>query len=228
MTDDIPAPGGSNRRLTAETTLAGPGDSPDPGRPVGQFGAPAAEFFAALVRRRGDVTDLVTHLLGRPVRPRLLSQQVIRRVKPPGLVRLRTTGPFLHRHVRLDDSLPPHLPVAVLWTLIVPWRLPASARQALLGPEPLDRVLVRHGVRWSAEALETQVHSVSEASTEFPWAAPETPLVEQSRLLVVDAGPVATTIDEIPLLRAGADPAVPLRRRPQHGSDSSGTAPVRY
>jgi hypothetical protein len=161
------------------------------------------------------VTDLVAHLLGRPVRPRVLGQQVIRRVRSPGLVRLRSTGPFLHRHVRLDDSLPPYLPVAVLWMLIVPWRLPAAARYDLLiGADPVDRLLIRHGVDWSADALETQVHTVAEASTEFPWASPGTPLVEQGRLLVsLDSGPVATTIEEIPLLRVGADPSVPLRRR---------------
>lgn len=176
----------------------------------------AADVFATLVRRRGDVTDLVSHLLGRPVRPCLLSQQVIGRVRPPGLVRLRTTGPFLHRHVRLDDSLPPHLPVAVLWTLIVPWRLPEPVRQGLAGgPEPLDRLLVRHAVGWAAEPHETEVHPVTEASTVFPWAAPATPLVEQTRVLVADdTGPVAATIDEIPLLYAGADSATPLLRRP--------------
>jgi hypothetical protein len=175
---------------------------------------PGVEFFVGLVRRRADVTDLMAHLLGRPVRPRVLAQQVIRRVRSPGLVRLRSTGPFLHRHVRLDDSLPPYLPVAVLWMLIVPWRLPPDARYDLLvGADPVDRLLIRHGVDWSADALETQVHTVGEASTEFPWAPPGTPLVEQGRLLVSrDAGPVATTIEEIPLLRAGDDPSVPLRR----------------
>jgi hypothetical protein len=173
-------------------------------------GSPGLDFFVGLVRRRADVTDLVTGLLGRPVRPRLLSQQVIRRVRPPGLLRLRTTGPVLHRHLRLEDSLPPHLPVAVLWALIVPWRLPEPVRAGLLGPQPLDQLLGRHGVRWRTEPEETQVHSAAEASTEFRWAAPGTPLVEQSRLLVTDSGPVATTIEEIPWLRRRADPDAPL------------------
>jgi hypothetical protein len=183
--------------------------------PAGSAGPAAADFFVALVRRRGDITDLVSHLLGRPVRSCLLSQQVIGPVRPPGLVRLRTTGPFLHRHVRLDDSLPPHLPVAVLWALIVPWRLPEPVRRALAGgPEPLDRLLVRHSVRWTAEPQETDVHPVTEASTAFPWAAPATPLVEQARVLTAeDTGPVAATIEEIPLLYAGADSAAPLLRR---------------
>jgi hypothetical protein len=175
-------------------------------------GPAATDFFVGLVRRRADVTDLMTHLLGRPVWPRVLGQQVIRRIRPPGLIRLRTTGPVLHRHLRLDDSLPPHLPVAVLWALIVPWRLPDAVRVGLLGPQPLDRLLGRHGVRWWTEPEETQVHSAAEASTEFHWAPPGTPLVEQSRLVVADTGPVATTIDEIPLLRARADPAAPLLR----------------
>jgi hypothetical protein len=226
MTDDVSGPAGSDRRPARRRTssrrgggdgrLELPADAPAP---------PGSDFFVPLVRRRGDVTDLVTHLLGRPVRARLLGEQVIRRVRSPGLVRLRTTGPFLHRHVRLDDSLPPHLPVAVLWMLIVPWRLPAAARLALVGgAEPLDRLMTRHGVHWSAEALETQVHTVAEASTDFPWAAPGTPLVEQGRLLVsADTGPVATTIDEIPLLRAGADPTAPLRRRPAPSTGSPRT-----
>jgi hypothetical protein len=101
----------------------------------------------------------------------------------------------------------------VLWALIVPWRLPEAVRVGLLGAQPLDRLLNRHGVRWSTEPEETQVHSVTEASTDFRWAPPWTPLVEQSRLVVADAGPVATTIEEIPLLQARADPAAPLLRR---------------
>jgi hypothetical protein len=210
MTDDARGPVDRAASRNRDDTPAGADGRPRVDAPR----AAGADFFVGLVRRRADVTDLVTHLLGRPVRPRLLDQQVIRRIRPPGLLRLRTTGPVLHRHLRLDDSLPPHLPVAVLWALIVPWRLPEPVRAGLLGPEPLDRLLVRHAVRWAAEPGETQVHTVSEASTDFPWAAPATPLVEQSRLLVVsDVGPVATTIEEIPFLRAGADPALPLLRR---------------
>jgi hypothetical protein len=37
------------------------------------------DIFAGLVRRRGDVTDLVSQLLGRPVRPRVRGQHVIGR-----------------------------------------------------------------------------------------------------------------------------------------------------
>jgi hypothetical protein len=210
MTDEAPGPAGRGRPAARNGTPERPLDDADPAALIGPAGV---DFFVAMVRRRGDVTELVTHLLGRPVRPCVLDQQVIRRVRPPGLIRLQTTGPVLHRHLRLDDSLPPHLPVAVLWALIVPWRLPAAVRVGLLGPQPLDRLLTRHAVRWVAEPEETQVHSVAEASTEFRWAPPWTPLVEQSRLLVADAGPVATTIEEIPLLRAGADPAAPLLRR---------------
>lgn len=166
----------------------------------GDVPALAVKLFAVLVRRSVEVTDLVTDLLGRPVLPRLLGQNEIRTIRPPGLARLRTTGPVLHRHVRLDDSLPPHLPVAVLWALIVPWRLADPVRGALLdGPEPLDRLLVRHGVRWTAEPLEAQLHTVADASTPFPWAGPDRPLVEQTRLVVLEgAGPVAATIDEVP------------------------------
>src|SRR5689334_7890147 len=88
------------RTAMSDKVRGHPGDR---GRGAGRPTA-GIDFFTALVRRRGDVTDLVTHLLGRPVRPRLLGQYVIRRVRSPGLVRLRTTGPFLHRHVRLEDS----------------------------------------------------------------------------------------------------------------------------
>lgn len=180
------------------------------GADVAALAGPAGlDSFARLVRRRPDVTSLVSGLLGRPVRSRLLGYQVIRRVRPPGLVRLRTRGPVLHRHLRLEDSLPPHLPVAVLWALIVPWRLPAPVRSGLLGPQPLDRLLGRHGLRWWAEQEETQVHPAVEASTDFRWAPPGTPLVEQSRLVVTETGPVATTIEEIPWLRR-PDPDAPL------------------
>jgi len=187
----------------------------EPGRPDGVDrtageGPLGLDLFVGLVRRRADVTDLVSHLLGRPVRPRVLGQQVIQRVRPPGLLRLGTTGPVLHRHLRLDDSLPPYLPVAVLWTLIVPWRLPEPVRIGLLGPQPLDRLLGQHGVPWAAELEETQVHPAAEASADFRWAAPGTPLVAQSRLLIAADGPVATTIEEIPLLRGRSDPAAPL------------------
>ncbi|MEN3357206.1 MAG: hypothetical protein V7637_1188 [Mycobacteriales bacterium] len=173
-------------------------------------GTPGLDEFVGLVRRRADVTELVSHLLGRPVRPRVLGQQVIQRVRPPGLLRLATTGPVLHRHLRLDDSLPPYLPVAVLWTLIVPWRLPAAVQVGLLGPRPLDQLLGLHGLPWTSEPEETQVHPAAEASTDFRWAPPGAPLVEQSRLLVAADGPVATTVEEIPLLRGRSDPAAPL------------------
>lgn len=226
MTDDVSGRAGTHPRPFRAGTVGHHGNTGSPSLRLDSPPTPGAEFFAAQVRRHADVSDLVAQLLGRPVRPRLLGQQVIRRVRPPGLVRLRTTGPFLHRHVRLDDSLPPHLPVAVLWMLIVPWRLPAPVRSALLvGAQPVDRLLTRHGVDWSAQALETQVHTVAEASTEFSWAAPDTPLIEQSRLLVsADTGPVATTIEEIPLVRAGADPGVGLRPRSVRRS-SSGQRP---
>jgi hypothetical protein len=207
MADEMPRPAAGDEPVTWDDT---------PGSRLGGAGSggliePAGvDLFAGLVRRRADVTDLMAGLLGRPVRSRLLGHQVIGRVRPPGLLRLRTTGPVLHRHLRLEDSLPPHLPIAVLWALIVPWRLPEAVRVGLLGPQPLDRLLGRHGVRWRTEPEETQVHPATEASTDFRWAAPGTPLVEQSRLVVADTGPVATTIEEIPWLRRRADPTAPL------------------
>jgi hypothetical protein len=208
MTEEPSGSAGGGWPPTWKGTAARPLEAAE----LAALGHTGLDLFVRLVRRRGDVTDLVAGLLGRPVRPRVLGQHVIERIRPPGLVRLRTTGPVLHRHVRLDDSLPPHLPVAVLWTLIVPWRLPEPVRAGLLGPQPLDQLLGRHGVRWTAEPAETQVHPVAEASTDFRWAAPGTPLVEQSRLMVAATGPIAATIDEIPLLGARADPAAPLLR----------------
>ena len=177
--------------------------------------AVAVEVFAVLVRRSAEVSDLVADLLARPVRARLLGQDEIPAIRPPGLARLRTTGPVVHRHVRLDDSRPPHLPVAVIWALIVPWRLPEPVRAALRdGPEPLDRLLVRHAVRWSAEPVEGQVHRVEDGSTLYPWAEPAAPLVEQTRLVTVEgAGPVAATIDEVPFLRPRTDATTPLLPR---------------
>jgi hypothetical protein len=105
-----------------------------------------------------------------------------------------------YRHLTLDDSLPPHLPVAVHWALVVPDRLPAEVRTALSEAiEPLDRLLNRHGLPWSVEALEGAASSVEAASTEFGWAEPGTPLVEQVCLIRLDAMPLAVTIDEVPV-----------------------------
>jgi hypothetical protein len=177
--------------------------------------AAAVEAFTLRVQRSRSVTDLVEDLLGRQTRQRLLGQHEIAAIRPPGLARLRTTGPVLHRQVQLEDSLPPHLPVAALWALIVPWRLPEPVRSALAaGAQPLDRLLDRHAVPWTVEPVESQVHTVSDASTPFPWATPETPLVELTRVVMLpDAGPVAATIDEIPLLPLGLDSGTPLLPR---------------
>jgi hypothetical protein len=122
----------------------------------------------------------------------------------------------LHRHVLLEDSLPPHLPVAAAWALIVPWHLPEDVRADLLhGNEPLDRLLTGHGVRWTAEHVETETRTVGEASSPFPWAEPSTPLIEDTRRVLDQGGtPIAVTIDEIPFLQPRADPDLPLLPRP--------------
>lgn len=105
-------------------------------------------LFALLVRRSPGVTGLVEDLLDRPVRARLLGGAELRRIAPPGLTRLATTGPVLRRHVLLTDSRPPHLPVAVTWSVVVPHRLPAPVAGALRsGGEPLDRLLADAGLR---------------------------------------------------------------------------------
>jgi hypothetical protein len=191
---------------------------PDSGGSVGSHESAdpvATRLFTLLVRRSKGITDLVEALLGRPVRSRRLSQDEIPVIRPPGLLRLGTTGPVLHRHVLLEDSLPPHLPVAVAWALVVPWHLPEEARDALLhGDEPLDRLLTRLGLPWAAEPGETDLRTVAEASTAFPWAEAGTPLVEHTRRLLLDtAVPIAVAIDELPFLRPRVDPDVPLMPR---------------
>ena len=172
----------------------------------------AARLFTLLVRRSPGVTELAEALLGRAVRSRRLSQDEIPRIRAPGLLRLQTTGPVLHRHVLLEDTLPPHLPVAVAWALIVPWHLPEDVRAALLhGDEPLDRLLTVHGLLWTAEPVETESRTVAEASSPFPWAKPASPLVEHTRRVLDSGGvPIAVTIDEMPFLEPRTDPDLPL------------------
>jgi hypothetical protein len=143
----------------------------------------------------------------------VLAEGQLPRIAPPGLLRLATTGPVLRRHVVLTDSEPPHLPVAVVWSVLVPHRLPATVVAAMRdGGEPLDRLLVRHGVNWSSRPVESEILPASEASTPFSWAPPGTPLVEQARVVHLDHAPVATTIDEMPFLapRNGRSPLLPL------------------
>lgn len=174
----------------------------------------AGRLFTLLVRRARGATELAEDLLGRPVRARLIAEGELPRIAPPGLTLLATTGPVLRRHVLLTDSEPPHLPVAVVWSVLVPHRLPAAVVSALReGGEPLDRLLVRHGVNWTSRPVEAETVPASEASTPFPWAPPGTPLIEQARVVHLDHAPVATTIDEIPFLppRDSGEPLLPLR-----------------
>lgn len=167
-------------------------------------------LFTLLVRRARGATELAEDLLGRPVRGRLLADGELPRIAPPGLIRLATTGPVLCRHVLLSDSEPPHLPVAVVWSVLVPHRLPATVVSALRdGGEPLDRLLVRHAVNWTSRPVESEMLPASAASTTFSWAPPGTPLIEQARIVHLDHAPVATTIDEIPFL-APRDVGAPL------------------
>lgn len=183
---------------------------PEPGALAGEPGSVAWRLFVLLVRRSRGPTELAEDLLGRPVRAQLIGEGEIPRIAPPGLARLRTTGPVLRRHVVLTDSRPPHLPVAVSWSVVVPWRLPDDVAGALRsGPEPLDRLLTGRGLAWSAEPVESETLPVEDASTPFPWAPPGTRLVEQARVIHLDSQPVATTIDEIPFLPP-RDPSTPL------------------
>jgi len=169
----------------------------------------------AAVRCR-PVVAVLEERFGRPIHGRLLSSDLISRVKPPGLGKLQTNGPLTHRRVVLEDSLPPHLPVAVAWSLTVEARLPVSVRVGLAGTgEPLDRLLTSHHTPWTAEFTEDAVASAaSAASAHFAWAAPDTPLVELTRILYLADEPIAITIDEVPLLpNVGA--SVPLQPQPR-------------
>src|SRR5215468_3922921 len=155
--------------------------------------------------RHRPLAALLEERLGRPIRGRLLSTDNIARVKPSGLDKLHTTGPLTHRYVVLEDSLPPHLPVAVAWALMVEARLPISVRVALVGTgEPLDRLLSSHNLPWTADLTENVVTSTAgTASTHFTWVAPGTSLVQATRILHVDDQPVAITIEEVPLPARG-------------------------
>jgi hypothetical protein len=160
------------------------------------------------------VAQLVEERLGHAVYGQLANQDTIPSIKPPGLVKLRTSGPVIHRHVVLRDAQSPHLVVAVCWAMVVADRLPAEVRRDLDGGEPLDRLLTLHGVAWQAELLpdENRKTTVQEASARFHWATPDTPLLELTRFVTIGDEPLATLIDEVPQLpRLGpTDPLLPL------------------
>jgi len=160
------------------------------------------------------VAQLLQERLGRPLRGQLADQDVIRRIRAPGLVKLQTTGPVTHRHVILRDSQEPHLPVAVAWALVVVRRLPPSVREGLKSGEPLDRLLTAHGSAWTAEVLpdEYRLTTTEQLSANFPWAAPDTPAAEVTRILSVGARLLAVLIDEVPRLPqlGPAEPLIPL------------------
>jgi len=173
-------------------------------------GADSWRLFVLLVRRSRGVAELLEDLLGRPVRSRLVGAGELARIAPPGLARLDTTGPVLRRHLVLSDSLPPHLPVAVSWSLVVPWRLPEEVAGALrAGAEPLERLLSARGLAWTAQSVETETSPVEEASTPFRWAPGGSRVVEHARVVHLLSRPVAIVLDEVPYL-APRDPGSPL------------------
>jgi len=152
------------------------------------------------------IADHVEAEFGRPVVGRLVSQDVIPRLQPGR--RLRTSGPVVHRHVRLVDAQPPHRHVAACWALIAPDRLPDAVRAELGSGEPLDRLLTRHGVPWRGELLtdEGLVSPATEASLDLSWLEPAGVVVELARVVSIGGEPVAILIDEVPL-RSSALPA---------------------
>jgi hypothetical protein len=146
------------------------------------------------------VADRVEAEFGRQVVGVLLVHNEVRRVALQ-TGRLRTAGPVLFRTVRLVDRLPPHRPMAVCWSLVVPERLPPPVRDALASGEPLDRLLARHGVPWRCDLLPEEgfVGPHREASSDFSWLEPAGSFVQMVRLLTIDRAPVAMLIDEVPL-----------------------------
>jgi hypothetical protein len=167
---------------------------------------PILDVTAALTR---PTVQLVEERLGRPLRGRFIEQDIIARIRPPGLGRLRTRGPVTVRQVIVEDSQPPHLTVAVSWALIVAARVPEPLLLDFHGfsGEPLDRLLTAHGVRWRGELTDDGVATspAGEASARFAWATRDTPLLELTRILSVGGNPLAVAIDEVPLLpRLGA------------------------
>jgi hypothetical protein len=149
------------------------------------------------------VAQFVEERLGRPVAGQLVSQDMIPSIRPPGLVKLRTSGPVTHRQVVLRDVLAPNLIVAACWAMFASDRVPEELRHDLAtGGEPLDRLLTLHGVAWRAEVLpdENRKTAVREASARVRWARPDTPLLELTRFLLIGEEPLGVLIDEVPRL----------------------------
>jgi hypothetical protein len=144
------------------------------------------------------VVEHVEAEFGQPVVGRLVSQDVIERLRPG---RLHTSGPVVHRQVQLVDAEPPHRHVAACWALIVLDRLPDAVRAELGCGEPLDRLLTRHGTGWRGELLaeEGLLTPAAEASVDLSWLDPAGVVVELVRLASIGEDPVAVLIDEVPL-----------------------------
>ncbi len=154
------------------------------------------------------VADDVEAQFGRPVVGRLVGQDEIPRVVPGQ--GLQTGGPLLVREVELVEQAPPHRPLAVSHALIVPDRLPESVRAELGSGEPLDRLLTRHGVDWTAivQPEEGFVAPVEVVAGEFAWLGEAAgAAVELLRVVSIAGRPVAILIDELPLRSPRAVPA---------------------
>ncbi len=120
---------------------------------------------------------------------------------------LQSGGPWLLRQVRLYDPAGPDRPLAVCAQVLVPDRMPAPVLAAIEdgSDEPADWLLSRHGVSWSAQLLTAGSHvaPVEAASIDLSWLGPDAVLIELARRAYIGGRPVATLIDQIPLL---ADP----------------------
>ena len=158
------------------------------------------------------VADYVEAQFGRRARCRLISQEVIQHVRHDPGHGLDTAGPVLLREVVLTDETPPYRPLAACHALLVPDRLPDSARAELATcADPLDRLLTRLGVDWHA-TLRTDEGFVSPfglASCDFSWLGDEAgAALELTRLASIAGVPVAVLVDELPLpSSARAEPA---------------------
>jgi hypothetical protein len=156
------------------------------------------------------VADYIEAQFGRRVVARLVSQELIPRLRHEPGHGLDTGGPVLLREVVLVDAAPPHQPLAVCNALIVPDRLPDPVRAELASSaEPLDRLLTRHAVDWQAtlQPDEGFVAPFGLASRDFSWLGEAAgAAVELLRLVQIGGRPVAVLVDELPLRSPRAEP----------------------
>jgi hypothetical protein len=169
----------------------------------------AAELVAANARPQ-VVADDVAARFGRRVLARLVTHEVLSRIRHEPGHGLDTGGPVVLREVILVDEGPPFRPLAACSELIVPDRLPEPVQVDLASTsDPLDRLLTRHRVDWQVilRPDEGFVAPLGMASRDFSWLGEQAGAsVELLRLVSVHGRPVAVLIDELPLHSAESEP----------------------